>query len=140
MAPIRGVGGGAAIRGGRAPRGAAGGFRLPGATGGGTGVEAAEGPAAASAIGLLALQESAPAAERDARARRRGEAMLEELAALQRDLLAGRADAARLHRLAGLAAGEAAADPALRAAVDAIALRVRIELARRDSRAFLSPD
>lgn len=139
MLPIRGTDGGTTIRGGRAPRGA-GGFRVPGAAGGAAGMEAAEGPAAASAIGLLALQESAPAAERDARARRRGEAMLDELAALQRDLLAGRADPARLHRLHHLATGEAAADPALREAVDAIALRVRIELARRPTAAFPSSD
>lgn len=139
MEPIRGVGGGGAIRGGRAGRGA-GGFRIDAAAPDAAGVGAAEAPAAASAIGLLALQESAPAAERDARAHRRGEAMLRELAALQRDLLGGRADPARLRRLADLAAGEAAADPVLAEAVAAIALRVRVELARRETAAFLSRD
>ena len=139
MEPIRGVGGGGTVRGGRAPRGG-GGFRVDAAAADATCVAAAEAPAAASAIGLLALQEGAPAAERDARARRRAEAMLDELAALQRDLLAGLRDPARLRRLADLAQGEAAADPALAGAVAAIALRVRIELARRESGGFPSSD
>jgi hypothetical protein len=101
--------------------------------GGGTAPDAAaaaEGTAPASAIGLLALQEGAPAAERDARARRRGEAMLEGLAMLQAALLGGRLDPARLARLADLAEGEAAADPALQAVVAGVALRLRVELAR----------
>ncbi|MBR0673767.1 flagellar assembly protein FliX, partial [Neoroseomonas soli] len=83
------------------------------------------------AIGLLALQEAGPVAERDARARRRGDALLRELSGLQAELLAGRVDPARLQALAALAEGESAADPALAAAVAAIALRARIELARR---------
>ncbi|MBR0680755.1 flagellar assembly regulator FliX [Roseomonas eburnea] len=130
MVGIRGVGAGAATRAGRGTRGAGGGFRL------GPGAEASE-PAAAqaaaapSAIGLLALQETAPAAERDARARRRGEAMLGELAALQVELLSGRVDPARLQALAALAEGEAAADPMLAESIAAISLRARIELARR---------
>lgn len=139
MAPIRGVGGGTTIRGGRATRGG-GGFRIDGGVADAAGPEAAERPAAASAIGLLALQENAPAAERDARAHRRGEAMLRELAALQRDLLAGRSDPARLHSLLELTTGEVPADPTLREAVAAIALRVRIELARRQTAAFPSSD
>ncbi len=139
MEGIRGIGAGAAAR-GRGVRGGTGGFRVGGGAAAAAGTQAAESPAAASAIGLLALQETAPAAERDARARRRGDAMLRELAALQRDLLAGRADAGRLHVLAELAAGEAAADPALAEAVDAIALRVRIELARRETAAFVTRD
>lgn len=130
MVGIRGVGPGAATRAGRGPRGAGGGFRLgPGAEA--AGAAATQAAAAPSAIGLLALQETAPAAERDARARRRGEAMLRELAALQAELLAGRADPARLQALAALAEGEAAADPVLAESVAAISLRVRIELARR---------
>jgi hypothetical protein len=139
MEPIRGMGGGGTIRGGRALRGP-GGFRLPGAAKASGGAEAAEGAAAPSAIGLLALQETAPAAERDSRAQRRGQAMLDELAALQRDLLTGRADPARLHRLEALTQGDAAADPALAEAVAAIALRVRIELARRQTAAFPPSD
>jgi hypothetical protein len=139
MEGIRGIGAGAAAR-GRGVRGGTGGFRVGGATTEASAAQAAQGPAAASAIGLLSLQETAPAAERDARARRRGDAMLRELAALQRDLLAGRADAGRLQVLADLAAGEAAADPALAEAIDAIALRVRIEIARRQTASFLSRD
>jgi len=46
-------------------------------------------------------------------------------------LLRGGTDTGRLHRLAMLGEGEAAADPDLREAVEAIALRARIELARR---------
>jgi hypothetical protein len=136
MDPIRGVGGGAAARGSRGTR--PGGFRL-GGPGGAAPAEAAAAPAAALAAGLLALQEAAPAAERDARARRRGEAMLRALSDLQAELLGGRADPARLEALAALAEGEAAADPALAEAVAAIALRARVELARRQAAAFVSP-
>jgi hypothetical protein len=85
---------------------------------------------------LLALQETAPAAERDARARKRGEELIEELSALQLALLSGRADPARLRRLATLSVGEAAADPGLAAAVAGLQLRARVELARLG----LSPD
>ena len=42
-----------------------------------------------------------------------------------------RADPARLARLAALEAGEEGADPALRDVVRAVALRARIEVARR---------
>jgi hypothetical protein len=139
MDPIRGVGGGAAARGRSGARAAAGGFRLGGA-GGAAPAEAPAAPAAALAAGLLALQEAAPAAERDARARRRGEALLRALSALQAELLGGRADPARLEALATLAEGEQAADPALAEAVAAIALRARVELARRQAGAFVSLD
>jgi hypothetical protein len=139
MSAIRGVGGGAAVR-ARAVRGAAGGFSIDTAAADAAGVEAAQRPATASAVGLLALQESAPAAERDARAHRRGEAMLRELAALQRDLLAGRSDPARLQALLDLTAGEDAADPVLAEAIAAIGLRVRVELARRQTATFVSRD
>jgi hypothetical protein len=126
MDPIRGVGGGPAARGGRAGR--AGGFRLAAA---GTSAAGGAAPAsAAMAAGLLALQESAPAAERDARARRRAEAMLRGLAEVQAALLCGRADAARLAALAALTEGEEPADPALAEALAAIRLRLRVELAR----------
>lgn len=130
MVGIRGVGAGAATRVGRAARPGGGGFSIGGGAEA-SGAAAAQATAAPSAIGLLALQETAPAAERDARARRRGEAMLRELAELQAELLSGRADPARLQALAALAEGEAAADPGLAEAVAAIALRARIELARR---------
>lgn len=129
MVVIRGVPGSGPARPARGARGAGGAFSL----GGGTAPDAAaaaEGAAAVSAVGLLALQEGAPAAERDARARRRGEAMLQGLASLQAALLGGRFDPALLAQLADLAEGEAAADPALQAAVAGIALRLRVELAR----------
>ncbi|MBR0643463.1 flagellar assembly protein FliX [Plastoroseomonas hellenica] len=88
--------------------------------------------AAAQAVdfGLLSLQEGSTAEERDARARKRGLALLEELQEVQVALLGGRLDPARLARLASLSGGEQAADPALAEAVAAIALRARVELAR----------
>lgn len=137
MVGIRGVSGSPAARPARGAHGT--GFTL-GAMAAAEGGAAAQGIAATAAAGLLALQESAPAAERDARARRRGAAMLDELARLQADLLAGRAEPGRLEALAALAGGDAGADPALAAAVAAIALRVRIELARRGHAAFVSQD
>ncbi|WP_137128243.1 flagellar assembly protein FliX [Roseomonas sp. HF4] len=129
MVVIRGVPGSGPARPARGARAGGGAFNL----GGGMAPDAAaaaEGVAPTSAIGLLALQEGAPAAERDARARRRGEAMLQGLAMLQAALLGGRLDPARLAQLAGLADGAPAADPALQAAVAGIALRLRVELAR----------
>ena len=130
MVGIRGVGAGAAARAGRWARGARGGFSL-GAGAETSGAAAAQATAGPAAVGLLALQEAGPVAERDARARRRGEGLLRELAGLQADLLAGRADPARLRAIAALAEGETPADPALAGAIAAIALRARIELARR---------
>jgi len=83
---------------------------------------------------LLALQEHAGGEVRDRAARRRGLDLLAELAALQREVLEGAPDAARLARLAGLAAEmPEAADPRLRDAVAAIALRARVEAARYGS-------
>jgi hypothetical protein len=82
-------------------------------------------------MGLLTVQELAPAGERNARAFRRGEEMLQELKALQLELLEGRADPARLQQLARLTVGDKAADPVLAEAIEAIALRARLELARR---------
>ena len=129
MVGVRGVAGGGATGPGRGVRPGAGGFRLGGAAPSAS-VAAAQGVAGVQALGLLGIQETAPAAERDARARRRGQALLEELSALQAGLLAGRADPARLRALAALTRGETAADPALAAAVAAISLRARVELAR----------
>lgn len=130
MVGIRGVGAGAAARAARGARGATGGFSL-GAGTEGPGPAAAQAMAGPAAVGLLTLQEAGPVAERDAHARRRGESLLRELAGLQADLLAGRADPARLRAIAALAEGETPADPALAGAIAAIALRARIELARR---------
>ncbi len=130
MNGIRGVGpGNAPVAAGKAGR-AGGGFRLNGA--------AEQAPARAGAaaavrpvdFSLLSLQEGSTPEERDARARKRGLALLEELQAVQAALLGGRMDQAGLARLAALTTGEAAADPALAEAVAAIALRARVELAR----------
>lgn len=137
MVGVRGVSGGVAAGKGRALRGTAGGFSL-----GGTAASAAatQGAAPAPPIGLLALQEAGPVAERDARARRRGQAMLQSLSDLQRALLDGAVDPARLRALATLLPGEDAADPALAAAISAIRLRARVELARHGLDPASSPD
>ncbi|MFQ3622898.1 MAG: flagellar assembly protein FliX [Acetobacteraceae bacterium] len=83
---------------------------------------------------LLALQETIAAGERDARARAQAEAILDELAALQLGLLAGRLPEARIRALAALAhAGERAADPALAAIAAEIGVRAAVELARLDA-------
>ncbi len=134
---------GAATRAGLAPpRGSrpAAGFRVP---------EHGRAPATAAAAevalsGMLALQEIDDPEQRDRAARRRGQALLAELAALQRTLLSAAGDipAAGLHRLAALAqAVPLATDPALRQAVAAIVLRCRVELARyrHDNAKITSP-
>ncbi len=131
MVVIRGVTGGTNVPGARSTRGASGGFRVGGNADEAREANAGTGVSAATAIGLLAVQESAPAGERNARAFRRGQDMLKELKALQVELLEGRADPARLQALARLTQGEKPADPALAEAVEAIALRARLELARR---------
>jgi hypothetical protein len=139
MVEVRGVTGRAAAgpaRGARAPAGA---FRL-GPASGGAEAAPAQGAAAPQGVALLALQEAAPAAERDARARRRGQALLKELSALQAGLLAGRVDPARLRALAALSGGDPAADPALAAILAAISLRARVELARLGMEGALPPD
>lgn len=107
-----------------------GGFHLP--------EEAAAGEVgqadAVGMVGMLGLQENDPGA-RDRRAARRAEAMLDALAQLQVAMLEGRADDAALERLAVEAEGEAAADPALATVMAGIALRARVELARRQMQA-----
>jgi hypothetical protein len=109
-----------------------GGFSLGGTGAAGASAEA-HGTAAVAApgLGLLALQSGAGDQERDRDARRRADSLLEDLAGLQREMLGGTPDPARLARLAALSHGEAGADPALREIVEAIALRAAIELARR---------
>lgn len=95
------------------------------------------GPAAATSSvaelsGLLLMQEAGGAEVRDREARRRGNAMLKGLAAVQRALLTGRDDLDALHQLRDLAEDEAdAADPGLLAALRATRLRAQVELARR---------
>jgi hypothetical protein len=103
------------------------------ATAGGSGGAA---PAAAVGLSLLAAQENGGGGGRrgegrNAAARRRAAAILDEMRGLQAELLGGRPDPARLARLAALGEGDEATDPGLREAVRAVALRARIELARR---------
>lgn len=110
-----------------------GGFTLGGA---GEGAEAVAAELSATAgigalAGLLSLQERESGASRDEEAERRAEAMLDELAGLQLELLGAGMDPARLRRLAGLHTGESGANAALREVVEGIALRARLELARR---------
>lgn len=131
MRGIGGVAAGGAMRPGRTGGRGAGGFTV-----GQPGAAAAAGPQAAGAavpvgLGLLALQEGGDAPSRDRSARRRAESILDELQALQCDLLRGGGDPGRLERLAALQSGEEGADPILRQAVQAIVLRARVELARR---------
>lgn len=120
----------------RGPARPAAGFSVGGADKGaaGQGAAPAAGTSATAAVGLslLAVQENGGRSGRDAAARRRAAAILDELRGLQAELLGGRPDSARLARLAGLQAGEDGTDPGLREAVRAVALRARIELARRD--------
>ena len=123
MVGIRGVTGGTNVPGTRATRGASGGFRVSGGKDEAKEASASSGVSAASAIGLLTVQELAPARERNARAFRRGEEMLQEFKALQLELLEGRADPARLQQLARLTEGDKPADPVLVEAIEAISLR-----------------
>jgi hypothetical protein len=93
---------------------------------------AATGAVSPLALGMLGLQEGGERERRDTAARRRAESMLDALRALQAEMLGGGApDPARLARLAALESGEEGMDPALREAVQAVALRARVELARR---------
>ena len=127
-----GVAGMAAV--GQRRAGSGGSFRV--AAGAGRAVAPGLAAENVAAAGLLALQEwpeEGARRERDQAARRHGEALLEALADVQRDMLDEAApDLARLAALAG--AVPEAADPELRAVVAAVTLRARIELARRDGR------
>jgi hypothetical protein len=106
-------------------RGDAGSFAVP------VPVAAASATAMAALDGLLAVQEAAAEPWREREARRRGHALLAELTALQRDLLADQVSGSRLARLRALAADvQLPANPALRAALEAVVLRARIELVR----------
>ena len=88
-------------------------------------------PSPISAHSLLALQEAEPDNERNRRARRHGLDMLDALRQLQQDLLEAGADTATLHRLDRLAATvPVAADTALRAVLEQLSIRARVELAR----------
>jgi hypothetical protein len=84
---------------------------------------------------MLALQELGEETIEDREARRHSHVMLAMLAELQRALLGGSDEVDVLHRLADLAAAAApaATDRRLAAMVSAIVLRVRVELARRQT-------
>ena len=105
-----------------------GGFRLPDSV-------AAPPPVTppAELPGLLALQEAEGDWVRDRPARRHAQAVLDELAALQRALLSGAPDPGTLARLANLTrALPQAVDARLAGVVRALAVRCAVELARRD--------
>ncbi|MCC6719734.1 MAG: hypothetical protein IT555_17770 [Acetobacteraceae bacterium] len=129
MVVIRGVGAAGPVGAdGRQAR-AAGGFRLPQARPAAAGLAA--GVEEVGLAGMLALQEMPERESADRQARKRGRDLLAALTAMQRGMLGlDGGDAGELARLA--ADVPAADDPGLRAAVDAIALRARIELARRE--------
>ncbi len=85
--------------------------------------------------GLLAVQETGTETVRDRAARRQGRQMLDLLRALQCAALAngGADDPATLQNLADLASPEPTADdPALIAVMQAIRVRVAVEMARRE--------
>ena len=133
---MQGIGRIGGTRGPVAARGASrrgGGFQLPAEAGAAATGTSAAAEVAQPSLGLLSLQESGSGAGRDAAARRRADDILDELQGLQCDLLAaGAGDPDRLARLAALDSGEDGADPALRAVVQAVVLRAKIELARRN--------
>jgi len=88
-------------------------------------------PPPLSLDGILSLQEVEPAFERDRRARRHTEAMLDTLAELQHALLGSGPEDAALMRLAALSHNiPQAADAGLRGLVAAVALRIHVEMAR----------
>ena len=91
------------------------------------------GAAAPSPVdGLLALQEVPGSVSRHAKARRHGEALLDELDQLRLDLLTGTLPRARLERLAALSAAQRDRidDPRLAEIIEEIELRVAVELAK----------
>jgi hypothetical protein len=93
-------------------------------------------PVASGVLGLVALQSGDivdPEADtvQDRAARRRARDILDALGTLQRAMLTDGPVAASLEHLSTLTRDvEGAADPALRAAIEAVVLRARVELAR----------
>ncbi len=93
--------------------------------------DAAVPTAGVAMISLLAMQEAESDAQQDREARQHGEAVIDELVALQRALLGiGGAETGRLADL--LTRPVAAADPHLAGLLRAVRLRAGIELARRE--------
>ena len=127
-----------AYQGVKAPRAAGqgapppGGFRIPERA-------SAITPAALPGTELAGLV-AASASPRDHMARRRGRALLRGLDDLQRDMLAGADNPDVMRGLAGLLEGENGDDPELADALRALALRARIELARRGIQRRDEPD
>ena len=117
----------------RAPRRSAGqgGFTLPPELGEASTIVESTGVAATSLSTLLALQEVDTPTEQDRKAHRHAEILLDELQALQLEMLGRPPDSGRLHRLAGMIHGlPVATHLGLRAAVAAVAMRAELELAR----------
>jgi len=113
-----------------AGRGAARGvFRLP--DGSAEAVPEAASVQQSSHIGALGVPQDGV----DRRVERRVGSMLDELGRLQLALLDGEADPQVLARLAQAAEGEAAADPVLAEILAGVALRARVEIARRQREA-----
>jgi hypothetical protein len=133
MTMIGGIGAGGAAWSGRKAGRAGSRFSLPL----GHPAEAAEAgdvaTTATAAFGsILTLQENGPETVDDRRARFRGQDLLRALAGLQRAMLAGPDHSGSLQQLSALVTDlPEATDPGLRGLVDAIALRARVELARR---------
>ncbi len=118
----------------RTSSGAGGRFSVPTDGGAPSRTQSAEGIASLCYDGLLALQQEPDPREQDRRATRHGEAMLVELGALQRAMLGGGDPTEALRKLTELAdAIPAATDPRLQALIGAIALRGRLQLARRQT-------
>lgn len=106
---------------------------LPAEAEGAAGGSAGAGAQAVGGVGaLLALQEVPDAANGRARAKRRGEELLDRLDELRLALIAGRLATAQVERLAARAkeARERVDDPRLEAVVQEIELRAAVELAK----------
>jgi hypothetical protein len=102
---------------------------MAGSTAPARGTEATQATPAAC---MLSLQEVDSESPRDRAARRHGRALLAALVRLQHALLGASDDEAALQEISALAAGVPdASDPSVTAALHAVVLRARIELARR---------
>ena len=107
--------------------------------GAGQGCLGDSGPHAASGVGgpvsLLMVQEVDIRSLGHRRARRRAEALLDRLEGLRRDILFGAVSLTTLTDLTALIDSERAAvdDPELAAILDAVDLRVRVELAKLET-------